>query len=201
MTHSPCRNFLLPVPLLLIDSDINFIFSMFFLVNLIVADLCIALPSDTILARQDAICESAVAVTQDPNCWVALGYNTWFDTWKSPCPGAPGCTCDVSRPWSDCTLKQYHTALGSPAKSDISCTDLTRPDLCSIPSGDWTKLSENQLATAYVTSAIGSKLDPKKSTHIAGNLYRVERSLQFRAWMVPSHHIEPSTSSCLRNTL
>ena len=130
------------------------------LLFLVVVQLCIAVPSDAVLGRQDAACENAMA--QDPTCWAALGYNTWFDTWKGPCPGPPGCACDVRKPWSECALNQYQTALDDPAKLTMSCMDLATPNLCVIPSGDWTKLSENQLATAYVSTAIGSKPMPER---------------------------------------
>lgn len=138
-------------------------FSVSILSFLVVFDLCVALPSETILGRQDGACQNAMAVAQDHTCWAALGYNTWYDTWKAPCPGPPGCTCDVRKPWSDCVLNQYQTALDGPAKLKISCIDLTQPDLCSIPSGDWKKLSENQLAAAYASTAIGSESIPEKN--------------------------------------
>ncbi len=136
-------------------------FSIPILFFLAFVDLCIAIPSDPISGKRDAVCQSAEVVAHDPTCWATLGYNTWFDTWKGPCPGAPGCACDVREPWSDCALKQYQTALSDPAKSAISCIDLTRPDLCQIPPVDWAKLSENQLATGYASTAIGSKLVPQ----------------------------------------
>ena len=145
-----------------VDSDVKFaMLSMRVLLFLAALDLCIALPSDTILVRQDVNCQNATA--HEPTCWANLGYDDWFDTWQGPCPGPTGCSCDVRKPWSDCLLKQYQTAAGDPAGSTISCTDLTRPDLCSIPPSDWTKLSENELAAAYVSTAIGSKLSPKKN--------------------------------------
>ncbi len=165
---------------------------------LLVADLCATLPSETILGRQDAICESTTAVAQDPSCWSALGYNTWFETWKGPCPGPPGCNCDVNKPWSDCVLSQYQSALGGSAESKGSCIDLTRPELCSIPPGDWTKLSENQLAAAYVSTAVSSKMK-SKNPHLARHLSIVIRSLQLHPWLVSSHRSEPSTSSCAGN--
>lgn len=121
-----------------------------------------------------SVCEKATAVTQNAACWARLGYNDWFETWKGPCPGpgtsaAPGCSCDQSRPWSDCVLDQYLCALdggggggggSDPAKlrsGNVSCMDLMRPEQCQIPLGDWTRLSENDLAAAYVSTAVGSK--------------------------------------------
>ena len=111
-----------------------------------------------------SVCEKATAVTQNVACWARLGYNDWLETWRGPCPGtsAPGCSCDKSRPWSDCVLDQYLRALdgGDPARTrsgNVSCTDLMRPEQCQIPLGDWTRLSENDLAAAYVSTAVGSK--------------------------------------------
>ena len=163
----------------------------------------VALYSARVFGRQDAVCQNATAVAQDPTCWTALGYNTWFDTWKGPCPGPPGCTCDVRKPWSDCVLNQYQTTLNGPAKLTISCIDLTIPDLCYIPSSDWTKLSENQLATAYASTAIRSKLIPERDTKKVLGVWQeayIIRFLLFRSWVVHSYHTESSTTSCLRYT-
>ena len=121
-----------------------------------------AVSPSSILGTEDSACKNATGVVQDPSCWAALGYNAWFDTWEGLCTGAPRCGCSGSKPWSDCALRQYQNAIDSSTKTTISCVDLKQPDLCQIPNGNWTKFSDNQLATAYAATAIGSKANPEK---------------------------------------
>ena len=117
-------------------------------------------PKNPVVGTQDSSCKNATTATHDTSCWAALGLNDWFNDWKNSCRGPMGCGCDTSQPWSDCVLQKYQSALGAPPKPGArpSCVDLTRKDLCQLPAGDWTKLSDSELATAYASIAIGSEM-------------------------------------------
>ena len=123
------------------------------------AGICVATSSKSIPSAAISVCQSIDGAAQDPTCWATLGCNTRFDKWKDSCLGAPGCGCEHGQSWSDCFLVQDHDAIKNSTKTIISCVDLEQSDLCRISVRDWTKLSQNKLATAYISNAIGSKLN------------------------------------------
>ena len=120
---------------------------------LLSVQLCVAFSSAPYLATQHPVCQN----TTEASCWANVGCDDWLERWKGPCPGSLSCTCDASKAWSDCILDQYQTTIGN-SNTSVSCLDLGRPEACYHPALNEVELNENQLAVAYESTAIKSKL-------------------------------------------